>query len=168
MSLKRRSIVCLILARLSPLLIRRLNTLKAAVHPPVFKLTLRALSAPQQPACWEPIWVRLSIIDMLWMKHPSPLTVVSPCSPLISNREDVPPPDSRPVSRHTSRSTSLLPQVAYSQVSRTDVSSFSNGRTHTPSSTGHGHTPVKHTPVEYDSQYGYAVWQRTPELNGVI
>ncbi|XP_044030720.1 coxsackievirus and adenovirus receptor homolog [Siniperca chuatsi] len=65
-------------------------------------------------------------------------------------REDAPPPESRPVSRHTSRSTSQ-------KVGGTEVSSFNEGPTHTPSSNSHGHTLVKYTPVEYDSKYGYAV-----------
>ncbi|CAJ1071284.1 coxsackievirus and adenovirus receptor homolog [Xyrichtys novacula] len=72
-------------------------------------------------------------------------------------REDVPPPESRPVSRHTSRSTSQHPQVSYCQVGESEVNSVSEGRTHAPSSNSHGHTPVKFTPVQYDSQYGYAV-----------
>ncbi|XP_032395882.1 V-set and immunoglobulin domain-containing protein 8a [Etheostoma spectabile] len=72
-------------------------------------------------------------------------------------REDAPPPESRPVSRGTSRSASQHPQVTYCQVGRTDVCSLSDGRTHTPSSNSHGHTPVKHAAVEYDSKYGYAV-----------
>ncbi|XP_041816427.1 V-set and immunoglobulin domain-containing protein 8a [Chelmon rostratus] len=72
-------------------------------------------------------------------------------------REDVPPPESRPVSRHTSRSASRLPQVTYCQVGGTEVSSFNGGRTHTPSSNGRGHTPVKSTAAEYDCRYGYAV-----------
>ncbi|XP_035523768.1 V-set and immunoglobulin domain-containing protein 8a [Morone saxatilis] len=72
-------------------------------------------------------------------------------------REDAPPPESRPVSRHTSRSGSQHPQVTYCQVDGTEMSSFNEGHTHTPSSNSHRHTPVKHTPVEYDSKYGYAV-----------
>ncbi|XP_074473821.1 V-set and immunoglobulin domain-containing protein 8a isoform X2 [Sebastes fasciatus] len=72
-------------------------------------------------------------------------------------REDAPPPESRPVSRHTSRSAIQHPQVTYSQVGRTEGSSFNDGRTHTPSGNSHGHTPVKYTPVKYDSKYGYAV-----------
>ncbi|XP_070844344.1 coxsackievirus and adenovirus receptor homolog [Chaetodon trifascialis] len=72
-------------------------------------------------------------------------------------REDVPPPESRPVSRHTSRSVSRHPQVTYCQVGGTEVSSFNGGGTHTPSGNSHGHTPVKCTPVEYDRKYGYAV-----------
>ncbi|KAM9338167.1 V-set and immunoglobulin domain-containing protein 8a [Symphorus nematophorus] len=72
-------------------------------------------------------------------------------------REDAPPPDSRPVSRRTNRSANQHPQVTYSPVGGTEVSSFSEGFTHTPSSNSHGHTPVKYAPVEYDSKYGYAV-----------
>ncbi|XP_039636603.1 V-set and immunoglobulin domain-containing protein 8a isoform X2 [Perca fluviatilis] len=72
-------------------------------------------------------------------------------------REDAPPPESRPVSRGTSRSASQHPQVTYCQVGRTDISSLNDGRTLTPSSNSHGHTPVKYTAVEYDSKYGYAV-----------
>ncbi|XP_059214356.1 coxsackievirus and adenovirus receptor homolog [Centropristis striata] len=72
-------------------------------------------------------------------------------------REDVPPPDSRPVSRITSRSTSRHPQLPYCQVGGTEGSSFSDGHTHIPSSNSNGHTPVKYTAVEYDSTYGYAV-----------
>lgn len=77
----------------------------------------------------------------------------------ISNeiREDAPPPESRPVSRHTSRSASQHPQVTYCQVGRTEVSSFNERCKQTPSSNSHRHTPVKSTPVEYDSKYGYAV-----------
>ncbi|KAI3362017.1 hypothetical protein L3Q82_012357 [Scortum barcoo] len=65
-------------------------------------------------------------------------------------REDAAPPESRSVSRHTSRSASQHPQETYSQ-----VSSFNEGRTHTPSINSYG--PVKYTPVRYDSKYGYAV-----------
>lgn len=71
----------------------------------------------------------------------------------MSNREDVPPPESRPVSRHTTQSAIQHPQVTYSQVGGTDMSSFSEG--HTPSS--NNHTPVKYAPAECDSTYGYAV-----------
>lgn len=84
--------------------------------------------------------------------------------PVISNREDVPPPESRPVSRHTSRSTSRHPQVSYCQVGESEVNSFSDSSTHTPSRDSHGHTPVKHASVKYDSQYGYAVWSSKREL----
>ncbi|XP_049909129.1 V-set and immunoglobulin domain-containing protein 8a [Epinephelus moara] len=72
-------------------------------------------------------------------------------------REDAPPPESRPVSRHTSRSASQHPQVTYCPVGSAEVSSLSDGHTHTPSSNSHGHTPLKYAPVEYDSKYGYAV-----------
>ncbi|XP_026030103.1 V-set and immunoglobulin domain-containing protein 8a isoform X1 [Astatotilapia calliptera] len=72
-------------------------------------------------------------------------------------REDAPPPDSRPVSRHTSQSASQLPQVTYCPVDGTEVMSLNEGLSHTPSSTSHGHRPVKHTPAEYNSKYGYAV-----------
>ncbi|XP_070707112.1 V-set and immunoglobulin domain-containing protein 8a [Pempheris klunzingeri] len=72
-------------------------------------------------------------------------------------REDAPPPESRPVSRRTSRSTSQHPQVTYCPVGATEVSSFTDGHTHTPSSNSHGHTPVKYAPVQYDSKYGYEV-----------
>uniref|UniRef100_A0A3B4VA13 Coxsackievirus and adenovirus receptor homolog n=1 Tax=Seriola dumerili TaxID=41447 RepID=A0A3B4VA13_SERDU len=68
---------------------------------------------------------------------------------------DVPPPESRPVSRHTSRSTNQHPQVTYCQVGGTEGSSFSEGCAHPRSS--NSCTPVKCTPVEYDSKYGYAV-----------
>ncbi|XP_034564925.1 V-set and immunoglobulin domain-containing protein 8a [Notolabrus celidotus] len=71
-------------------------------------------------------------------------------------REDVPAPESRPVSRHTSRSTSEHPQVSYCQVGGREKS-FNDRRTHTPSSNSHSHTPVKSTPVKYDSKYGYVV-----------
>ncbi|XP_056259313.1 V-set and immunoglobulin domain-containing protein 8a [Seriola aureovittata] len=70
-------------------------------------------------------------------------------------REDVPPPESRPVSRHTSRSTNQHPQVTYCQVGGTEGSSFNEGCAHPHSS--NSCTPVKCTPVEYDSKYGYAV-----------
>ncbi|XP_010735049.2 V-set and immunoglobulin domain-containing protein 8a [Larimichthys crocea] len=70
-------------------------------------------------------------------------------------REDAPPPESCPASRHTSRCGSQHPQVAYSQISGTHGSSFNEGRAHTSSS--NSRTPVKYTPVEYDSKYGYAV-----------
>ncbi|XP_040914364.1 V-set and immunoglobulin domain-containing protein 8a [Toxotes jaculatrix] len=70
-------------------------------------------------------------------------------------REDVLPPESRPVSRHTSRSASQYPQVTYSPVGGTDVSSFSEGCTHTPPS--NSCTTVKCKPLEYDLKYGYAV-----------
>ncbi|TDH01864.1 hypothetical protein EPR50_G00167100 [Perca flavescens] len=72
-------------------------------------------------------------------------------------REDAPPPESCPVSCVTSRSASQHPQVTYCQVGRTDISSLNDGRTLTPSSNSHGHTPAKYTAVEYDSKYGYAV-----------
>ncbi|GAA6216037.1 coxsackievirus and adenovirus receptor homolog [Lates japonicus] len=70
-------------------------------------------------------------------------------------REDVPPPESRPVSRYTSRSASQHPQVTYSQVGGTEVNSLSEGYTHTPLS--NSFTPVKCSAFEYDSKYGYAV-----------
>ncbi|XP_047425522.1 V-set and immunoglobulin domain-containing protein 8a isoform X2 [Mugil cephalus] len=63
-------------------------------------------------------------------------------------REDAPPPDSRPVSRHTSRSSSQRPQVTHCQVDRAEVSSLSGG---------YAHTPVTYAPVERDGRYGYAV-----------
>ncbi|XP_060917810.1 V-set and immunoglobulin domain-containing protein 8a [Labrus mixtus] len=72
-------------------------------------------------------------------------------------REDVPPPESRPVSRHTSRSTTRQPQVSYCQVGGSEVSSFNEGCTHTPSNNSQGHIPVKYTPVEYDGRDEYAV-----------
>ncbi|XP_067431371.1 V-set and immunoglobulin domain-containing protein 8a [Thunnus thynnus] len=72
-------------------------------------------------------------------------------------REDVPPPESRPVSRRTSRSASQHPQVTYCQVVGAEVGCLDDGRIHTPSTNSHGHTPIKYTPVEYDSKYGYAV-----------
>ncbi|XP_072227771.1 V-set and immunoglobulin domain-containing protein 8a [Leuresthes tenuis] len=65
-------------------------------------------------------------------------------------REDVPPPDSRPVSRHTGRSSGRHPQVTYSQVDRSEVSSLNEGNSQR-------HTPVKHAPVEYDGESGCAV-----------
>ncbi|KAI4816371.1 hypothetical protein KUCAC02_008698 [Chaenocephalus aceratus] len=57
-------------------------------------------------------------------------------------REDAPPPESRPVSRRTNRSSSQ-PTPAYRQ-----VGSPNDGHTHSPSS--QGHTPDEHTP-ECDS-----------------
>ncbi|KAL3041428.1 hypothetical protein OYC64_019595 [Pagothenia borchgrevinki] len=63
-------------------------------------------------------------------------------------REDAPPPESRPVSRRTNRSSSQ-PTPAYRQ-----VGSPNDGHTHSPSS--QGHTPDKHTP-ECDSMDGFAV-----------
>ncbi|XP_029300922.1 V-set and immunoglobulin domain-containing protein 8a [Cottoperca gobio] len=72
-------------------------------------------------------------------------------------REDAPPPESRPVSHRTSRSTSQHPRAPYGQVGLTEVSSFNDGRTHSPSSNSHGHTPVNYTAVEYDSMYGHTV-----------
>ncbi|KAM4527555.1 V-set and immunoglobulin domain-containing protein 8a isoform 1-T2 [Odontesthes bonariensis] len=60
-------------------------------------------------------------------------------------REDAPPPDSRPVSRHTGRSSGQHPQVTYCQ-----VGSLNEGHSR-------GHTPVKYAPVQYDGEYGYAV-----------
>lgn len=68
-------------------------------------------------------------------------------------REDATPPESRPNSRYTSRSATQHPQVTYSQVEQTQENSI-NER-HTPSTNSHG--PVKHTPVHYDSRFGYAV-----------
>ncbi|XP_040013986.1 coxsackievirus and adenovirus receptor homolog [Xiphias gladius] len=65
-------------------------------------------------------------------------------------REDVPPPDSHPVSRITSWNASQHPQVTYFQVDGTKVSSFIEGRTPPPLS-------KSCTPVEYDNKYGYAV-----------
>ncbi|XP_034752530.1 V-set and immunoglobulin domain-containing protein 8a isoform X2 [Etheostoma cragini] len=72
-------------------------------------------------------------------------------------REDAPPPESRPVSRGTSRSASQHPQVTYCQVGRTNICSLNDGRTHTSSSNSHGHTPVKYAAVEYDNKNGYVV-----------
>uniref|UniRef100_UPI0037E8D659 coxsackievirus and adenovirus receptor homolog n=1 Tax=Semicossyphus pulcher TaxID=241346 RepID=UPI0037E8D659 len=72
-------------------------------------------------------------------------------------REDVPPPESRPASRFTNRSASQHPQVTYGQLEGSEVDSFNEGRTHTPSSNSHRHTPVPNAPVRYDSKYGYAV-----------
>ena len=68
----------------------------------------------------------------------------------MSNREDVPPPDSRPVSRRTGRSSGQHPQLTYCQVDGSEVSSLNEGNSQ-------GHTPVKYAPVEYDGDNGYAV-----------
>ncbi|KAG7216658.1 hypothetical protein INR49_023370 [Caranx melampygus] len=68
-------------------------------------------------------------------------------------REDVAPPESRPVSRYTNRSSSQHPQVVYSQMSGTEGSFSGEACAHPCSSS----TPVKSTSVEYDSKYGYAV-----------
>ncbi|XP_070781232.1 V-set and immunoglobulin domain-containing protein 8a [Enoplosus armatus] len=101
------------------------------------------------------IFVLLVFIGLLYWK----LSNRHRCEKDFSNeiREDATPPESRPVSRRTSRSASQHPQVTYCQAGGTEVSYFSEGRPHTPSSNSHGHTPVKYTPVEYDSKYGYAV-----------
>ncbi|KAM3599479.1 uncharacterized protein V6R79_006538 [Siganus canaliculatus] len=72
-------------------------------------------------------------------------------------REDAPPPDSRPASRRTNRSSSQHPQVAYCQTGTTEMSSFNEGCSQTPSSDNYRHTPLKYTPVKQDSKYGYAV-----------
>ncbi|XP_028273251.1 V-set and immunoglobulin domain-containing protein 8a [Parambassis ranga] len=70
-------------------------------------------------------------------------------------REDVPPPDSRPVSRYTNRSSIQRPQVTYCQVGGTEVSSYSEGCAQSPF--GNTHTPAIYDPVEYDAEIGYAV-----------
>ncbi|KAM4532179.1 V-set and immunoglobulin domain-containing protein 8a [Fundulus diaphanus] len=72
-------------------------------------------------------------------------------------REDVPPPDSRPVSRHTGRNAGQTPQSAYGWADQNEVSSFIAGRTHNPSSYSQGQTAVKHAPAGYDSKHRYAV-----------
>ncbi|KAM9841706.1 V-set and immunoglobulin domain-containing protein 8a [Aulostomus maculatus] len=72
-------------------------------------------------------------------------------------REDVPPPESRPVSRRTSQNSHRHPQVTYSQVGLTELSTLDDGDTKTPSINSHERTPVAHRPVEYDSRYGYAI-----------
>ncbi|KAM7369260.1 hypothetical protein PAMP_013542 [Pampus punctatissimus] len=73
-------------------------------------------------------------------------------------REDVPPPESRPVSRRTNRSANQQPQVTYCQVDGMEVGCLDDeDDTHTLSTNSHGHTLVKCTPVKYDSKYGYAV-----------
>ncbi|KAF0031146.1 hypothetical protein F2P81_015701 [Scophthalmus maximus] len=59
-------------------------------------------------------------------------------------REDVPPPESRPASRHTCRSAGHQPQVTYCGLD--DGSSFSDAPTHPPRSS----TPVKCTSAGYD------------------
>uniref|UniRef100_A0A673C7W8 Coxsackievirus and adenovirus receptor homolog n=1 Tax=Sphaeramia orbicularis TaxID=375764 RepID=A0A673C7W8_9TELE len=68
-------------------------------------------------------------------------------------REDVPPPESRPVSRRTNRSSGRHPQVTYSHVGETEASCLDEGHARTPSTTcSHIYTPVK-----YNSKDGYAV-----------
>ncbi|AWP14993.1 putative coxsackievirus and adenovirus receptor -like [Scophthalmus maximus] len=61
-------------------------------------------------------------------------------------REDVPPPESRPASRHTCRSAGHQPQVTYCGLD--DGSSFSDAPTHPPRSS----TPVKCTSAGYDGR----------------
>lgn len=72
-------------------------------------------------------------------------------------REDVLPPESRPVSRYTNQSTNRQPQVSYCQVEGSELSFFSDDCTNTPSSNSHEPTSEKFTPAIYDSKYGYAV-----------
>ncbi|XP_071386176.1 V-set and immunoglobulin domain-containing protein 8a [Centroberyx affinis] len=67
-------------------------------------------------------------------------------------REDAPAPESRPISRGGSRSASQHPEVTYSQVGKSELSCFHEGRIYTPSTNSPGCTPVK-----YDSKFGYAV-----------
>ncbi|XP_071322763.1 V-set and immunoglobulin domain-containing protein 8a [Trachinotus anak] len=99
------------------------------------------------------IFILLVIIALLYWKLSSRYRYEKEFSNEI--REDVPPPESRPASRHTSRSAGQHPQVTYCQVGGTEGSSFGEGCTHPLSS--NSCTPVKCTPVEYDSRYGYAV-----------
>ncbi|KAF7656321.1 hypothetical protein LDENG_00042580 [Lucifuga dentata] len=67
-------------------------------------------------------------------------------------REDAPAPESRPISRMTSRSAPQHPEVTYFQVENNDLSFFDEGFTHSSLNNSHVYTPVK-----YDNRYGYVV-----------
>ncbi|XP_061589182.1 coxsackievirus and adenovirus receptor homolog [Cololabis saira] len=67
-------------------------------------------------------------------------------------REDAAPPESRPGSRHTHRSSGQQSEATYCQVDGSDRNLSSTGYANTPSSIDHGFTPIK-----YDSKYGYPV-----------
>ncbi|XP_041826923.1 coxsackievirus and adenovirus receptor homolog [Melanotaenia boesemani] len=64
-------------------------------------------------------------------------------------REDVLPPESRPVSRHTGRSSGQRPEATYCRVDGSELSSFNGGNSQ-------GTTPVEYVPFEYD-KFGCAV-----------
>ncbi|KAF6721691.1 Coxsackievirus and adenovirus receptor-like [Oryzias melastigma] len=72
-------------------------------------------------------------------------------------REDALPPDRRSVSLRSGRTSRGPPSVPYSEVYAEDAIPFNEGSACFPSSSSHGHTPVKHTALEYNSKYGYAV-----------
>lgn len=67
-------------------------------------------------------------------------------------REDVPPPESRPVSRRTTRSSGPSHHVSYDPVGGTELSWSDDVPSERPSSKNQVYTPV-----QYHSQYGYAV-----------
>ncbi|KAM6902303.1 V-set and immunoglobulin domain-containing protein 8a [Xenentodon cancila] len=102
------------------------------------------------------VFILLVFIVLLYWKLRSRHTYEKEVSNEI--REDAPPPDSRPGSRHTHRSAGRRSQVTYCQVDGGDGNSFSTGYADTPSSSiDHEPTPVQSTPIKYDSKYGYPV-----------
>ncbi|XP_026152669.1 V-set and immunoglobulin domain-containing protein 8a isoform X2 [Mastacembelus armatus] len=120
------------------------------------RINLKAVSAPNRAAVIVGtvvgslllIFILLVFIGVLYWKFSSRHRYEKEFSNEI--REDAPPPESRPVSRRTTRSTSQPPPYG-----RTEVSSSSEQHTRTPYS--NSHTPVKYTPFEYDGKCGYAV-----------
>ncbi|KAM4719204.1 coxsackievirus and adenovirus receptor homolog [Anableps anableps] len=68
-------------------------------------------------------------------------------------REDVGPPDSRPVSRHTGQT----PQTACSWPVQNEVSFFITGHTHNPPSYSQGQTSEEYAPAGYDSEHRHAL-----------
>lgn len=94
------------------------------------------------------------------------LLLFSFCFPFtIRNREDAAPPESRPVSRHMSRSASRHPPAAYSLLGGIEANSPRDECTDMPSINSRGQAAVNPTPVDYDSKYGYAVWRSTIKQN---
>lgn len=75
----------------------------------------------------------------------------------MQNREDAPPPRSRSISRQTNWSSSRHLPVAYSPLAAVDVNGPADGSPNGPPAESREHARVKPPPVEYDSQYGYAV-----------
>ncbi|XP_072309928.1 V-set and immunoglobulin domain-containing protein 8a [Eucyclogobius newberryi] len=67
-------------------------------------------------------------------------------------REDVPPPESRPVSRRTTRSSGPSHHVTYDPLGGTELSWSDDVQSDLPSSKNQVYTPV-----QYDRKYGYAV-----------
>ncbi|XP_075885965.1 coxsackievirus and adenovirus receptor homolog isoform X1 [Nelusetta ayraudi] len=72
-------------------------------------------------------------------------------------REDAPPPRSRSVSRQTNWSSSCHLPVAYSPLAAVDVNGPADGSPNAAPTESREDARVRPPPVEYDSQYGYAV-----------